>query len=114
MLMEFRRKWRLVVQGVEWPRISQALKAKRDRAVCILFEELCWVGGIQVDKVVKKYMYCRWPELSKQQKEDKEVASRLLFHQGVEQSQCQLQLQLWGIKCHEVGHPEAEHQQDKG
>ena len=97
MPMEFCRKWRLVVQEVEWPRISQALTAKRDRAVCILLGQLCWDGGIQVDKVVKKVLYCRWPELSKQPKEDKEVASQLLFHQGpqaqllIDQDQLQLQ-----------------------
>ena len=50
MPIEFGRKWRLVVQEVEWPRISQALKAKRDRAVCILLGALCWVVGSQMDK----------------------------------------------------------------
>ena len=110
MPMEFCRKWRLMVQEVECPRISQALKAKRDRVVCILLGELCWVGGIQVDKVVKKVLYCRWPELSKQQKEGKEVASQLLFYQPQAQLLTdQDQLQLWGVKCCGVGY-----QQDEG
>ena len=50
MPIEFCRKWRLVVQEVDRPGISQALKAKRDRTVCILLGTLCWVVGSQMDK----------------------------------------------------------------
>ena len=39
---EFHMKWKLVVQQIEQPRLSQALKAKRDNAVCI--ELGCCVG----------------------------------------------------------------------
>ena len=34
---EIRKKWKVVVQEVEQPRLHQALKAKRDEAVCILW-----------------------------------------------------------------------------
>ena len=44
---EFHKNWKLVVQEVEQPGLSQALKAKRDRAVCILLGALCWVVGSQ-------------------------------------------------------------------
>ena len=39
---EFCMKWKLVVQQIEQPRLSQALKAKRDSAACI--ELGCCVG----------------------------------------------------------------------
>ena len=32
------KNWKLVVQEIEQPRLKQALKAKRDSAVCILLE----------------------------------------------------------------------------
>ena len=48
MLGEFHKNWKLVIQEIEWPRLNQALKAKRDSAVCILLGELCWVVGRQV------------------------------------------------------------------
>ena len=47
MLGGFHKNWKLMVQEVEWPRLSWALKAKRDRAVCILLGALCWVVGSQ-------------------------------------------------------------------
>ena len=34
---EFRKNWKLAVQEVEQTRLHQALKAKRDEAVCILW-----------------------------------------------------------------------------
>ena len=33
---EFCKNWKLVIQEIEQPRLKQALKAKRDNAVCIL------------------------------------------------------------------------------
>ena len=39
---EFHKSWKLVVQEIEQPRLRQALKAKRDDAVCILLG--CCVG----------------------------------------------------------------------
>ena len=36
MPLDFHRDWRLVVQEVEQLRLNKALKAKQDRAVCIL------------------------------------------------------------------------------
>ena len=33
---EFCKNWKLVIQEIEQPRLKQALKAKRDSAVCIL------------------------------------------------------------------------------
>ena len=34
---EMRKQWKIVVQEVEKPRLHQALEAKRDEAVCILW-----------------------------------------------------------------------------
>ena len=45
---EFHRNWKLVVQEIEQPRLSQALKAKWDRAVCMLLGMLCWVVGSHI------------------------------------------------------------------
>ena len=36
MSSEFHKNWKLVIQEIEQPRLKQALKAKRDSAVCIL------------------------------------------------------------------------------
>ena len=36
MFGEFHNRWKLVVQEIEQPRLNQALKVKRDSAVCIL------------------------------------------------------------------------------
>ena len=34
---EIHKQWKVVIQEVEKPRLHQALKAKRDEAVCILW-----------------------------------------------------------------------------
>ena len=41
---EFHRNWKLVIQEIEQPRLKQALKAKRDKAVCILLGSCAGLG----------------------------------------------------------------------
>ena len=50
---EMRKQWKIVVQEVEKLRLQQALKAKRDEAVCILWGIVLGCGW-QVDKSVNK------------------------------------------------------------
>ena len=50
---EMRKQWKIVVQEVEKPRLHQALKAKRDEAVCILWD-IVLGRGQQVDELVNK------------------------------------------------------------
>ena len=50
---EMRKQWKIVVQEVEKPRLHQALKAKRDEAVCILWGIVLGCGW-QVDELVNK------------------------------------------------------------
>ena len=44
MPTEIRKQWRIVTQEVEKPRLHQALKAKRDEAVCILWDTVLGCG----------------------------------------------------------------------
>ena len=50
---EIRKQWKIVVQEVEKPRLHQALKAKTDEAVCILWDIVLGCGW-QVDELVNK------------------------------------------------------------
>ena len=50
---EIRKQWKIVVQEVEKLRLHQALKAKRDEAVCILWD-IVLGHGWQVDELVNK------------------------------------------------------------
>ena len=50
---EIRKQWKIVVQEVEKLRLHQALKAKRDEAVCILWD-IVLGRGWQVDELVNK------------------------------------------------------------
>ena len=50
---EMRKRWKIVVQEVEKVRLHQALKAKRDEAVCKLWGIVLGCGW-QVDKLVNK------------------------------------------------------------
>ena len=50
---EMQKQWKIVVQEVEKPRLHQALKAKRDEAVCILWD-IVLGHGWQVDELVNK------------------------------------------------------------
>ena len=50
---EMRKQWKIVVQEVEKPRLHQALKAKRDEAVCILWGIVLGCGW-QDDELVNK------------------------------------------------------------
>ena len=50
---EIRKQWKIVVQEVEKPRLHQALKAKRDEAVCILWDIVLGCGW-QVNELVNK------------------------------------------------------------
>ena len=50
---EIQKQWKIVVQEVEKPRLHQALKAKRDEAVCILWGIVLGCGW-QVDTLVNK------------------------------------------------------------
>ena len=50
---EIRKQWKIVFQEVEKPRLHQALKAKRDEAVCILWD-IVLGHGWQVDELVNK------------------------------------------------------------
>ena len=50
---EMRKEWKIVVQEVEKPRLHQALKAKRDESVCILWGIVLGCRW-QVDELVNK------------------------------------------------------------
>ena len=50
---EMRKRWKIVVQEVEKPRLHRALKAKRDEAVCIPWGIVLDCGW-QVDELVNK------------------------------------------------------------
>ena len=49
---EIQKQWKIVVQEVEKPKLHQVLKAKRDEAVCILWDIVLGCGW-QVDELVK-------------------------------------------------------------
>ena len=50
---KIRKQWKIVVEEVEKPTLHQALKAKRDEAVCILWD-IVLGRGWQIDELVNK------------------------------------------------------------
>ena len=64
---EFRKQWKIVVQEVEKPRVHQALRAKRDKAVCMLWGIVLGCGWLK-DELVNKNLCYRWLERNKHQK----------------------------------------------
>ena len=48
---EIQKQWKIVVQEVEKPKLHKVLKAKRDEAVCILWD-IVLGHGWQVDELV--------------------------------------------------------------